>query len=115
VISLLLLGFTVGLTLGMLTRFGVGHAWTRSRKTRQEKRLSKKDALTLFAVVIVGFTAWLYLTTFAGIMDLTYRTGQVTIKADRLMPAESILLFCISNGLAFMATYIFMTHLRKTL
>lgn len=110
--ALLLLSLTIGLTLGMLTRFGVDSVRTKARQIRHEK-LPKKEALALFAVAIVGFTAWLYLTTFAGIIDLASRTGEVIIRADSLMPVESVLLLCISNGLAFMATYIFTTHLRK--
>jgi len=112
VMALLLLSLTIGLTLGMLTRFGVDSVRTKASQIRHEK-LPKREALTLFAVAVVGFTAWLYLTTFAGIMDYACRTGEVTIRADSLLPAESILLLCVSNGLAFMVTYIFITHLRK--
>jgi len=110
--ALLLLTLTIGLTLGMLTRFGVDSVHTKARQIRHEK-LPKKEVLTLFAVAIMGFTAWLYLTTFAGIMDYASRMGEVIIRADNLLPVESILLLCVSNGLAFMATHTFITHLRK--
>jgi hypothetical protein len=96
----------------MLARFGVDSVHTKARQIKHEK-LPKKEALTLFAVAIVGFTAWLYLTTFAGIMDYASRTGEVIIRTDSLLPVESILLLCVSNGLAFMTTHIFVTHLRK--
>jgi hypothetical protein len=112
-IALLLLGLTIGLALGMLTRFGVDSAWTKARQIRHERKLSKKEVLTLFAVAIVGFTGWLYLTTFAGIMYSACRSGEIIIRADSLLHAESILLICVSNGLAFMTTHIFVTHLRK--
>ncbi len=110
-IAFLLFSLTIGLALGMLTRFGVDSAWTKARQIRHERKLSKKEILNLFAVAIVGFTSWLYLTTFAGIMDFACRTGEVIIRADSLLPAESILILCVSNGLAFMAIYIFITHL----
>ena len=110
--ALLLLTLTIGLALGMLTRFGVDSVRTKARQVRHEK-LPKKEALTLFAVAIVGFTAWLYLTTFAGVMDYACRTGEVIIRADSLLPVESILMVCVSNGLALMTIHIFVTHLRK--
>jgi O-antigen/teichoic acid export membrane protein len=87
-IALLLLSLTIGLTLGMLARFGFDSALTKMRQIKHQ-RLSKRETLTLVTVAFIGFGAWLYLTTFAGIMDFACRTGEITIKADSLLPARA--------------------------
>jgi len=58
--------------------------------------LSRKRALALFVFLISGIVAFLYLTAFAGILLVAYYTGEVVIKGDSLMLAESIVLVASS-------------------
>lgn len=68
-------------------------------------RLSTKRALFFFLLAIVGFVAWLYLATFAGILLLACRTGFVVIGADSLMPVESALMLSACIVVAFITIY----------
>ena len=68
-------------------------------------RLSTKRGLFFSLLAIVGFVAWLYLATFAGILLLAYRTGLVVIEADSLMPVESALMLSASIVVAFITIY----------
>ena len=54
--------------------------------------LSKKQALLFCILAISSFAATLYLATFAGVLLFVYQNGELLIKADSLMLAESILL-----------------------
>jgi len=65
--------------------------------------MSKKEALLSLLLAITGFAGWLYLASFAGILNLAYRTGEVVIKADALMLVESLLLLGVSFSLALIA------------
>lgn len=67
--------------------------------------MPRKQALALATIAISGFLAWLYLATFAGILNLAYRTGEITIKADSLMLVESLLLLLASICIAYMVIH----------
>jgi len=71
----------------------------------KRRELSGRQALALLIVAIAGIVAWLYLTTFAGILIIAYRTGEVVIKADRLMLLESLLLLWASVCIASIVVY----------
>ena len=68
-------------------------------------RLSRKQAFLFMLLAISGLVAWLYLTSFAGILLLACRTGLVVIKADSLMPIESAIVFCACIVIAFITIY----------
>jgi len=72
---------------------------------RSSRNISRKEALVLSVLTILGFAGWLYLGSFGGILNLAYRTGEVVIRADRLMLAESFLLLGVSFCLALLALY----------
>jgi len=67
--------------------------------------LSRKQALAFCVLAVSGFAGWLYLATFAGILLFVYRTGEIVIKADSLMPAESILMLWSSVVLYIITVY----------
>jgi len=56
-------------------------------------------------VAIAGIVACLYLATFAGVLMVAYRTGEVVIKADGLMFIESLLLLWASACMASIVLY----------
>jgi len=67
--------------------------------------VSRKRALVFLVLAISGFAGCLYLTAFAGILLLVYRTGEIVIKADALMPAESLLLIWCSIVFAYITIW----------
>jgi len=68
----------------------------------RRREFSGRHALAPVIVAIVGLIAFLYLTTFAGILIAAYLTGEFVIKGDRLMLLESLLLVSASAWIASM-------------
>ena len=71
----------------------------------KRRELSGRQGLALVIVAIAGIVACLYLATFAGVLLVAYRTGEVVIKADSLMFIESLLLLWASACMASIVLY----------
>ena len=84
----------------------------------EDLRLSRNQASAFCVLAISGIVAFLYLTAFAGILLVAYQTGEVVIKGDSLMLAESIILVATSICIGSITVYSFLAiasqiHIKK--